>query len=193
MITRTDLDERVREWDLRDDVVEKDYVIGWLLWGIGSDSRLSRSWAFKGGTCLKKCYIETFRFSEDLDFTVLPGGPIAPEEVVPILAEVLRRVQEESGIDLSQREAAYRLRPDGESAEGRVYYIGPRGAPTVASVKLDMTSSERVARPNCPQDHRSQLPRWPAVSREGALLLLRGSLRRETTGHGRARAAERPL
>lgn len=30
---------------------------------------------FKGGTCLKKCYIETYRFSEDLDFTVLPGGP----------------------------------------------------------------------------------------------------------------------
>ena len=23
---------------------------------------------FKGGTCLKKCYIETYRFSEDLQF-----------------------------------------------------------------------------------------------------------------------------
>jgi len=35
MISRFDLDQRVREWGLRDDVVEKDYVIGWLLWGIG--------------------------------------------------------------------------------------------------------------------------------------------------------------
>lgn len=25
---------------------------------------------FKGGTCLKKCYFETYRFSEDLDFTL---------------------------------------------------------------------------------------------------------------------------
>ena len=25
---------------------------------------------FKGGTCLKKCFFETYRFSEDLDFTV---------------------------------------------------------------------------------------------------------------------------
>jgi len=31
------------------------------------------SWAFKGGTCLKKCYFETYRFSEDLDFTLTEG------------------------------------------------------------------------------------------------------------------------
>lgn len=31
MINRFDIDERVREWSLREDVVEKDYVLGWLL------------------------------------------------------------------------------------------------------------------------------------------------------------------
>lgn len=60
MINRFDLDERVREWSLRDDIVEKDYVLGWLLWGIGADETLGTKWAFKGGTCLKKCYHETF-------------------------------------------------------------------------------------------------------------------------------------
>ena len=74
MISKADLMGRVREWRLRESVVEKDYVIGWVLWGIGSDNSLSEGWAFKGGACLKKCYIETYRFSEDLDFTVLPGG-----------------------------------------------------------------------------------------------------------------------
>ena len=59
MITRTDLNDRVREWSLRDDVVEKDYVIGWVLGGIGSDPQPSDGWAFKGGTCQKKCYLET--------------------------------------------------------------------------------------------------------------------------------------
>jgi hypothetical protein len=49
---------------------------------------LSNQWVFKGGTCLKKCYIETYRFSEDLDFTVLPGGAIAPEDVLPHLHRV---------------------------------------------------------------------------------------------------------
>ena len=40
MIDRADIEERVREWGLREDVVEKDYVLGWLLWGIGSENRL---------------------------------------------------------------------------------------------------------------------------------------------------------
>ena len=37
MISRADIDDRVRLWGLREDVVEKDYVLGWVLWGIGTD------------------------------------------------------------------------------------------------------------------------------------------------------------
>ena len=54
----------------RPDIVEKDYVLGWLLAGISRHPSLGSAWLFKGGTCLKKCYLETYRFSEDLDFTV---------------------------------------------------------------------------------------------------------------------------
>jgi hypothetical protein len=82
VITRADIVERVIEWGLTEEVVEKDYVLGWLLWGIGTDPVLSASWVFKGGTCLKKCYIETHRFSEDLDFTALPGRTV-PYRSVP--------------------------------------------------------------------------------------------------------------
>jgi hypothetical protein len=55
-------------------VVEKDYVLGWLLWGIHNHDALRESWVFKGGTCLKKCFFETYRFSEDLDFTLTDPG-----------------------------------------------------------------------------------------------------------------------
>jgi len=147
VITRLDLDQRVREWGLRHDVVEKDYVIGWLLWGIGSEPELSASWVFKGGTCLKKCYIETYRFSEDLDFTILPGGPIQPEALAPIFNRLLSRAHDASGIDFSARLPTFRLRPSATEAEGRVFYHGPRGAPTEASVKLDLSASEQVLRP----------------------------------------------
>ena len=147
MITRADVVERVREWGLREDVVEKDYVLGWVLWGIGTDPRLSTSWVFKGGTCLKKCYIETYRFSEDLDFTVMPHGPISPEDVMPMLREVLARVAEESGIDFAVAEPRLRARPDGTATEGRVYYRGPRQAPGPASIKIDLSSDDRVVRP----------------------------------------------
>lgn len=147
MISRTELVERVQEWGLREDVVEKDYVIGWLLWGIGADSKLSVGWAFKGGTCLKKCYLETYRFSEDLDFTVLPGGPLEAAEVVGILQDICGRIYDQVGIDFRDRAPVVRMRPDGNSAEGRVYYRGPRNAPQVASVKLDLTRFETVVQP----------------------------------------------
>ncbi len=47
MITGADIVERVGEWGLREDVVEKDYVLGWILAGIGADVELSDGWVFR--------------------------------------------------------------------------------------------------------------------------------------------------
>jgi predicted nucleotidyltransferase component of viral defense system/DNA-directed RNA polymerase subunit RPC12/RpoP len=146
VIRRADIVERVAEWGLAEEVVEKDYVLGWLLWGIGTDPVLSQPWVFKGGTCLKKCYIETYRFSEDLDFTVLPGGPLRPDDVAPLLVRTLERVTAESGIDFSTA-PRLRSRPNDISTEGRVYYTGPRRTPQPARVKLDISADEPVVRP----------------------------------------------
>ncbi len=147
MIGRPAIVERVAEWNLREDVIEKDYVLGWLLWGIGSDPILANGWVFKGGTCLKKCYVETYRFSEDLDFTVLPGGPADEQGAMDALQRVTVRVQEESGLDFAVRPVVVRARPGGISLEGRVYYRGPRGAQEPTSVKVDLSISETVVRP----------------------------------------------
>lgn len=147
MIPRAELQERQAEWGLTEEVVEKDYVLGWLLSGIGSDPRLGAHWVFKGGTCLKKCFVETYRFSEDLDFTVLAGGPLMEEELLPVLTEILDGIEQETGISLLARPPMIRLRPDGRSAEGRIYYRGPRGAPGEAKVKLDLTYDETVVEP----------------------------------------------
>ncbi|MFI5003386.1 MAG: nucleotidyl transferase AbiEii/AbiGii toxin family protein [Solirubrobacterales bacterium] len=144
MIPRAALQVRAREWGLTEEVVEKDYVLGWLLWGVGSRPALRDHWVFKGGTCLKKCFVETYRFSEDLDFTVLDDGPLEPDDLLPVLTEMLDLVEQETGITLSSRPPAIRLRPDGRSAEGRIYYRGPRDAPGEARVKLDLTYDETV-------------------------------------------------
>ena len=69
MITNREIANLAGEWRLTHQVVEKDYVLGWLLAGIAAHPQ-TQSWAFKGGTCLRKCWFETYRFSEDLDFTV---------------------------------------------------------------------------------------------------------------------------
>ena len=46
LITRTDLNERITEWGIREDVDEKDYVIGWALWEIGADPMDAGEWAW---------------------------------------------------------------------------------------------------------------------------------------------------
>jgi len=147
MITHQEIKNLVSEWGLREDVIEKDYVLGWVLWAIGTDPDLSQYWTFKGGTSLKKCYIETWRFSEDLDFTVLPGGPSNPTTIEPIIKRVLERVHDESGIDFSAKEPAFKHSEEYIYTEGSIYYRGPRNDPRVARIKLDISGAEKVVCP----------------------------------------------
>ena len=57
------------------EVLERDYLLSWLLAGIKHVPALRETLIFKGGTALKKCYFGDYRFSEDLDFPGLPDVP----------------------------------------------------------------------------------------------------------------------
>jgi len=138
------------EWGLRDDVIEKDYVLGWLLAAIASEPPLAQSWVFKGGTCLRKCYYETYRFSEDLDFTVINGGPETAEELVPILRSVADWLRDRSGIAIEVTPADIRRtrnRRGNDTTAVRIAFRGPRNPPSLPKVKIDLTSDEVLATP----------------------------------------------
>ena len=53
------------------EIIERDYLLSWILAGISKTKSLNKSLVFKGGTALKKCYFGEYRFSEDLDFTAI--------------------------------------------------------------------------------------------------------------------------
>jgi len=53
------------------EVLERDYLLSWILAGITQVDVLRNALVFKGGTALKKCYFGDYRFSEDLDFTAI--------------------------------------------------------------------------------------------------------------------------
>jgi predicted nucleotidyltransferase component of viral defense system len=57
------------------DVLERDYLLSWILAGVARVGSLRATLVFKGGTALKKCYFGDYRFSEDLDFSGLEGVP----------------------------------------------------------------------------------------------------------------------
>jgi len=52
-------------------LIEKDILLSHLLFHLASDKSFFENYAFKGGTCLIKCYLDYYRFSEDLDFTYI--------------------------------------------------------------------------------------------------------------------------
>ena len=64
MISKDEILSVANDTGLTPAIVEKDFVLGWLLAAINANTILSSSWVFKGGTCLKKCYFETYRFSD---------------------------------------------------------------------------------------------------------------------------------
>jgi predicted nucleotidyltransferase component of viral defense system len=133
------------EWALDPGIIEKDYVLGWLLAGIANNPGLAASWVFKGGTCLRKCYYETYRFSEDLDFTITAGGPEAPEDLVVIFQSVRDWLQEESGIELVIEDNSFRRMQNlrgNPTTQGRIAYRGPSSPRQLPKVKLDITSDE---------------------------------------------------
>jgi predicted nucleotidyltransferase component of viral defense system len=72
---RTRLQEIRQRSGLPWEVLERDYLLSWILAGISRVDVLRDTLVFKGGTALKKCYFGEYRFSEDLDFTGVGSAP----------------------------------------------------------------------------------------------------------------------
>ena len=116
-------------------------------------------WILKGGTCIKKCYVETYRFSEDLDFSLLPDASYSEAAIRETLAILARIGSELSGIDFPKDMIQFRARRDklGRSTfEGRVAYHGPLGVPArfptaLPRVIFDITRHEPVFDPPSPR------------------------------------------
>ena len=51
------------------DLIEKDIILHRILFELLLNKKFDSEYAFKGGTCLMKCHLGYYRFSEDLDFT----------------------------------------------------------------------------------------------------------------------------
>ena len=94
---RTRLEEARRQSGVQWDVLERDYLLSWILAGLGAVPALRDTLVFKGGTALKKCYFGDYRFSEDLDFSALAGVPAGDslEAAVREAAEAAMRLLDE--------------------------------------------------------------------------------------------------
>lgn len=152
MIDRAEVLRLANEFGLEARIVEKDYILGWVLAGIYLDPLIANTCVFKGGTCLKKCFFETYRFSEDLDFTVTDATQLDAGFLEARFAELGGWLYETAGVELpadQRRFDVYNNRRGGRCCEGRIGYrgpIAPRGG-DLPRIKLDLTADEILILP----------------------------------------------
>ena len=126
---------------IRDTQIEKDYVLSWLLWGISQSEFLYKNLIFKGGTVLKKAYFADYRFSEDLDFTLI-NTTLTDDDITKAFREVLELVGDESGMQFTL--SAFDKHQSGSIAF-YCYFVGPLGGRMESkSVKIDITRGEKL-------------------------------------------------
>ena len=102
---------------------------------------LSKTIVFKGGTVLKKVYFEDYRFSEDLDFTLL-NAEISNVQIFEWFKEVFEFIKDEANIPLD-------IIDNNEHEDGGINfyisYIGPLGGQgNNKKVKVDISRCEQL-------------------------------------------------
>jgi predicted nucleotidyltransferase component of viral defense system len=141
MIKPGEIQQIARVVGVRDQQIEKDYILSWILFGIAKHEQLSKAIVFKGGTVLKKVYFEDYRFSEDLDFTLL-HSETTNYQIFEWFKEIFEFIKEEANIP-------FEIIDNNEHEDGGINfyisYIGPLGGQgNNKRLKVDISRSEQL-------------------------------------------------
>lgn len=82
MIFQKEIAQKAGEWEVTPNTVDKDYVLSHFLNCFFNYENHRDVFVFKGGTCLRKCYFPNYRFSEDLDFTLIDPNFLVDETFI---------------------------------------------------------------------------------------------------------------
>ena len=114
-------------------VVERDYVLAHVVAQLHRATlEVPARLIFKGGTALRLVHMGEYRYSADLDFTILGADPTLAKTA---LAKTLEAAREHTGLPFLQFSKG--------SSPG-IEYIGPLGASKPRLIKLDISDSEIV-------------------------------------------------
>lgn len=141
MIKPGEIQQKARKAGVRDQQIEKDYILSWVLFGVSKHENLSKNIVFKGGTVLKKIYFEDYRFSEDLDFTLL-NKVTTNEQIFEWFKQTFELIKEEANIPL---EVIDNNQHEDGGINFYISYIGPFGGQgNNKRVKVDISRSEQL-------------------------------------------------
>lgn len=129
------------------EIIEQDYILSWVLYGISSIDQLKSTLVFKGGTALKKCYFGNYRFSQDLDFSVQGEYP-SGDMLFKLINEACEIAQASADDVQFQCKKYPEQSPHPEAQEAFVIHARlPWQRDFNTSVKVEVTTRELVILP----------------------------------------------
>jgi len=105
MIPSKEIREKARVCCVPETTVERDYAQNWLLKYIPTKNMI-----LKDGTGIRKLYIANYRFSDDLDFTLLED--LEENDLEDEISNSVKGAKEESGMKFDDRTQKNADNPD---------------------------------------------------------------------------------
>ena len=185
------------------EVLERDYLLSWVLAGIGRMESLRETLVFKGGTALKKCYYGTYRFSEDLDFSALggvPTGKAMEEAIIEACSISAELVNEYAPIEIVGERYTEKEPHPGRQEAFKIRARFPWHRKPQTGVMVEITMDEQILKPI---DRRSVIHQYgepfdllmPVYSREEIVAeklraILQHTAKLQERGWSRSRARD---
>lgn len=151
MITQKEIIEIAQLKAVKTKTIDKDWILGHFLNAMFTLEEVQKNFVFKGGTCLKKCYFEDYRFSEDLDFTLLDENFVVD---VKFISEIIKIAEHTSGAKFYfERKKVQQSNDEEQGYEIKVKFWGADhksnqkplpAARWQTSIKLDISFSEKL-------------------------------------------------
>lgn len=153
-MTQREIENIAKTKQVSKSTIDKDWILGHFLNAMYSFEEVQKNFVFKGGTCLKKCYIKDYRFSEDLDFTLLDKSFVIDAKFINA---VIKKAEETCGAKFYyERKKLQKSDNEEKGYEIKIKFWGADHKPNQrplpparwqTSIKLDISFSEKLLTP----------------------------------------------
>jgi len=130
VISEIEFKEKARAFKVPISSIERDYAQSWLL------AHLPKM-AFKGGTGIRKSYIDNYRFSDDLDFTLLENSNF--EDLTSKIKIAIQETRDKSGISFLDNIKSEEVK---NGYVFNIYFRILRTTGDPLKIKMDITKKE---------------------------------------------------
>lgn len=133
MIRDDEIKKRARKNGVPASTIERDYTQSWFLKNFANDDML-----LKGGTGIKKVYFDDYRFSDDLDFTLIRS--LDKDDLRALTKEAIEKTVNDSGINFRED---FKIDEVQNGCKIEVYFRILRTTGSPLKIKIDLTHPDK--------------------------------------------------